>query len=611
MLSLVTAACADVRAPTDGSQPSVSRSTARSSHALVPMPTGVLSATAAASVPAVASAVASAAVSAAVPLTAGGKGAVKGRWGMVSSEDPLATRIGVAMLEQGGNAIDAAVAVGYALSVTHHAAGSLGGGGFMLIQLAGGEVVALDYREVAPAAATEALNLKQLKAGAHGYLSAPVPGVVAGLNMARRRYGRLPLKTLLAPAIKLAREGHPYGARQALVLGWFYPKLRRDPVLRAVFGRGPGRKRPIHRGETLKQPSLANTLSAIANHDDAGFYQGQVARYLTRAMQQNGGLVTLADLKKYRPQLRQPLRFDYRGFEVLTMPPPSMGGIALLSTMRHLAAFGGSAVPHGSTMDLHRFIEAARRSYADRRTIGADPDMTAAATAPLQKRLLDVAYYRHYQPPFDAAHATPSGQLSPLAVVPPHPPESPDTTHFSVVDNRGNAVSCTTTLSAAYGARIMVPQTGVLLSNAMGAFSPRGVNALAPFKRMASSMTPTLVRQGGEVVAVLGSPGGDTIPNSVAQVLRNLIDHHMTLDRAIEVGRIHHQYLPDVVRLEGKRAPTAAVQAALRKLGHRVKVSPLGLGDVNGILVDVATGAAYGVADSRKGGLALGPRLTH
>ncbi len=543
-----------------------------------------------------------------VTLKPGGEKAIEGRRGMVASEDELATRIGAAVLERGGNAVDAAVAVGYALSVTHHAAGSLGGGGFMMVHLASGEVAAIDYREVAPSAATVAANEKQLAAGAHGYLSAPVPGVVAGLNLAHAKYGSLPLGELLAPAIALSDKGHRYGERQARVLSWFWDELRKDPTLRAIFGRGPKRDKPLAKGQLLLQPALAETLRAIADHGNDGFYRGPVAEKIAKAMKARGGLVTMADLAGYEAKVREPLHLSYRGLDVYTMPPPSMGGIALYGILMNLAQVKAHEAAAGSALGLHYFVEAEKRAYADRRAIGADPDHPdAVAVAPLRERLLSSAYYAAREPAIVPDKATPSTAVIPIHDAPAGSPESPDTTHFSVTDASGNAVACTTTLSAAFGARVAVPGTGVLFSNAMGAFSPTGVNVLAKGKRMASSMTPTLVLSGGRAVAVLGSPGGDTIPGTVAQVLRNLVDWGMTIDRAIEHGRIHHQHLPDVVRLEQARAPAADVQAALRQRGHRLELSGVLLGDTNGIVLDPAAGVAWGYADSRKGGLAAGP----
>lgn len=540
----------------------------------------------------------------AVALKAGGEQAVEGRFGMVSSEDDHATKAGVEILARGGNAVDAAIAVAYALSATHHAAGSLGGGGFMVVRLASGETFAIDYREKAPAKATVALNEKQLREGAHGYLSAAVPGVVAGLELARERFGSLPREALVEPAIRLAREGHAYGARHALVLGWYWKRIE-DRTFKATLGRGgdaigPGRK--------LVQPELATTLEAIAKQGRDGFYRGDVAAKIAAAMKRRGGLVTEEDLAAYEAKIREPLTFRYRGLEIHTMPPPSMGGIALYSMMHHLAAAQAHEHPVLSAEGLHLFAEASRRAYADRRAIGADPDFQRDdGYLTLRERLLAGDYYAAYEPRIALDAVTSSKAVTPIHAEPEGSPESPDTTHFSVVDADGNAVACTTTLSAAFGAWVMVPGTGVILSNVMGAFSPDGVNALAPHKRMASSMTPTLVVRHGATVAVIGSPGGDTIPGTVAQVLRNLVDGQMTIDEAIDAPRVHHQYRPDELRIESKKPIANDARAGLAKRGHKIKPSPLPLGDANGIVRDPETGTAWGFSDRRKGGLALGP----
>lgn len=547
-----------------------------------------------------------------VTLTPGG--GVHDERGMVSSEDAHATRIGAEVLARGGNAVDAAVAVGYTLAVTHQVAGSLGGGGFMIVRLANGQIHAIDFRELAPAAATVELNEKQLREGAHGYLSAAVPGVVAGYDLVRERFGSLPLAELIAPAIRLAEQGHRYSDRQATVLAWFWKQIH-EPELKRLLGRGRDRADPIGAGHLLLQPELARTLRAIAAQGDAGFYAGETAARVARAMKKHGGLVTEQDLSAYRPVVREPLTFVYRGFEVHTMPPPSMGGIALASIMLTLQELGSSAAPTGSAAALHLFVEASRRAYADRRAIGADPDFQdAVLLGSLRNKLLDPRYHRERAPAVSRTRATPSRDVLPLGDTgsgtdktrtPPR--ESTETTHFSVVDAHGNAVACTITLSAAFGARLVVPGTGVILSNAMGAFSPEGVNTLAPKKRMASSMTPAIVLAEGKLAVVMGSPGGDTIPGTVAQVLRNLLDFHMPIDQAVESGRLHHQWLPDEIRVEEKRAPPPLVLSELEKMGHVLKKSPIPIGDANSIVVELGQPSFWGHADTRKGGTAMGP----
>jgi gamma-glutamyltranspeptidase/glutathione hydrolase len=526
---------------------------------------------------------------------------VRGDAGLVTSVEANATHAGVEVLRRGGNAVDAAVAVAFALAVTHPSAGNIGGGGFMLVRLAGGETQAIDFRETAPAAATPEKNKAMLDAGALGYPSAGVPGTVAGMTLALEKLGSRPLAELVAPAIALARKGHPLGARQAQVLTWFWEKLRKDPAARAVWGHG---KAPLARGEVVKQPDLARTLEAIAKHGRAGFYEGWVAAAIEKAMAAHGGLITAADLHGYEAQVREPLRFSYRGFDVATMPPPSMGGVAFAEIMLALERQRAWEVPVDSALGLHLFIEASRRAYAERRLVGADPSaLEPDGGKALLARLLGGEHLETRKPPVDRDHATPSSAI--VVGLDPLPHESPETTQFSVVDAQGNAVSCTYTQSAAFGSKVMIPGTGVLLANAMGGFSPSGPNRLAPGKRMASSMTPTVVSQGGKLAIVLGSPGGDTIPDTVAQVFRNIVDGGMTVDAAVAHPRLHHAYLPDRVRIERGNAPPRPVLADLEQRGHVIHAEAAPLGHANSILVDAA-GVAWGAADPREGGLAEG-----
>jgi gamma-glutamyltranspeptidase/glutathione hydrolase len=372
-----------------------------------------------------------------------------------------------------------------------------------------------------------------------------------------------------------------------------------------LLGRKGG-KEPIGAGQRLVQQDLAKTLGAIAEQGMAGFYRGWVAEKIAAAHAKHGGLVSEEDLAGYEATIREPLAIRYGDFDVVTMPPPSMGGIAVVAVLQNLTAAKAHEAEGG--LMHHLFVEASRRAYADRRSVGADPAFVDdEVVGPRLDELLGTAYYASRQPPIDRDEATPSKKIVPLAEQ-GVTKESPETTHFSVVDRDGMAVACTTTLSAAYGAWVVVPGTGILLSNAMGAFSPEGVNTLAPGKRMASSMSPTILAQKGKAVAAIGSPGGDTIPGTVAQLVRNLVDRRMTIDQAIEAPRIHHQYLPDEVRTEKRRPLPAAVQADLAKRGHRLKASPSVLGDANGIVLDPWRGLAWGHADSRKGGLAAGPK---
>ena len=533
-----------------------------------------------------------------IQLKGGGKNAARGTLGMVTTVEPNATRVGVEVLRKGGNAIDAAVAVTYALAVTHPSAGNIGGGGFMIIRLKTGEVHALDFREIAPTNVTTEKVLKEIADGAEGYPSTTVPGTVAGMSLALEKFGTRPLAELVAPAVLLAK-GHKLGPRQALALGWAWKKLKRDPFAAVVWGRGD---KPLEQGALVKQPDLARSLELIGKEGPKAFYEGTIAEAIEKVMKKHGGLVTRDDLKAYRAKLRAPLRFAYRGFTVDTMPPPSMGGVALAEIMLTLERQHAEKAPVDSGESLHLFVEAARRAYVDRRKVGADPDFQTTDLLAQVKTFLSGAHLETRKPPIDRDKATPSAQIpdGPGADI-----ESPQTTHFSITDGEGNAVSCTTTLSAGFGAKVVIPGTGILLANSLGAFSEKGVNTVEKGKRPASSMSPAIVTQGGALKLVLGSPGGDTIPNTVAQVLRNAVDYGMTVDEAVSHGRIHHQYLPDQIRVEKLNQPPKAALADLQKRGHAVRLENIPIGHANVILVD-GEGTFWGVADQREGGKALG-----
>ena len=535
-----------------------------------------------------------------VVLHGGGKHAVRGEAGLVTTVEPNATRAGIEVLKRGGNAVDAAIAVAFALAVTHPSAGNIGGGGFMIVRLASGETHAIDFREAAPSGSTNAKNKKQLDAGGYGYASAAVPGTVAGLALARDTFGTRPLAELVAPAIELAKKGHRLGARQAKVLAWTWPKLKRDAVARGVWGH---KKAPLAQGDRVRQPDLAKTLEAIARDGKKGFYEGRVAAAIDKAMRAHGGLITKADLAAYEAKIREPLRFSYRGFDVATMPPPSMGGVAFAQIMLALERLKAHEASKGSSLAEHLFVEAARRAYSERRLAGFDPgSMPPGENDALVQKLLSGEHIETRKPPVDRDHATPSSEI--VARV-EQVDESPETTHFSVLDAMGNAVSCTYTQSAAFGSKIMIPGTGVLLANAMGAFSPSGPNSIAPGKRMASSMTPTIVSRNGKLVLLLGSPGGDTIPNTVAQVFRNVVDFGMTIDEAVERPRLHHAYRPDRVRFEKTHPPPKAILAELARRGHTLRGEIAPMGAANDALID-ASGVAWGAVDPREGGKAEG-----
>lgn len=535
-------------------------------------------------------------------LAGGGKHAVRGERGVVTSVEAHASKVGAAVLDKGGNAVDAAVAAAFVLAVTHPSAGNLGGGGFMLVRPASGETVAIDFRELAPAAATQAKNDAQVAAGAVGWLSIAVPGSVAGLALAHAKHGSLPWADVVAPARDLAKKGHKLAARQAATIAWSWSKLSKDPEAKKIFGRGKG---PKKEGELVVQPDLAKVLDAIARDGAKGFYEGWVADAIARAAQKHGGLITKQDLASYRAKVRAPLTVGYRGFVVETMPPPSMGGVAVAEMLRVLERTKAHEAPPDTGLGLHWFVEASRRAFAERRLVGADPDARERETREQLGRLLSNVHAHKLATSIDPAQATPSSRISLDMALDPF--ESPDTTHLSVVDQKGNAVSLTTTLSAGFGAKVIAPGTGVVFNNAMGAFSPSGPNQLAPGKRMASSMTPTIVSQGGKLALVLGSPGGDTIPNTVVQVLRNAVDYGMTIDRAVAAPRVHTRLFPAEVRFEpGNRPPKAALDD-LSKRGHTVVPGAYPIGDANNVLIDQA-GVAWAVSDAREGGRAVAAR---
>jgi gamma-glutamyltranspeptidase / glutathione hydrolase len=533
-----------------------------------------------------------------IVIRAGGHKAVRGQHGVVSSVEANATRAGVRVLEQGGNAVDAAVAVGYALAVTHPSAGNIGGGGFMLVRMKAGPTLAIDFRETAPSGLTQAAFDQMIAGGALGPAAVGVPGTPAGLNLAHTRFGKLGLRQVMDPAIELAKQGHRIGTRQGQTIAWAWPQLRKDPAARTIFGAGDRPKQP---GAWLRQSDLAVVLERIAQHGDAGFYRGPTAEALLRALAP-AKLIRARDLTDYQARVREPLRTSYRGLGLEIMPPPSAGGVALAQTLGILERNSAARLPAGSAESLHLFIEASRRAHAEKRFAVLDPEALSPDALELRRRdWLDVDAVIAKTPAIDRARATPSADVHPLFAAAMR--ELEHTTHYSVVDADGNVVSCTTTLSAGFGARMVAAGTGIVLNNSVAAFGTAGENLPAPGRRTTSSMAPTLVLRGAEVVLVLGSPGGDTIPSTIAQVLLNVVDHGMTIDAAVDTARIHHGFVPDLVRYEARRPLPRGVREGLTKLGHRFSDKRISIGDANNLLL--ADGAAYGYADAREGGLAL------
>jgi gamma-glutamyltranspeptidase/glutathione hydrolase len=534
---------------------------------------------------------------------------LRGTGGMVSSRSDLASEVGSGILAAGGNAVDAAVATAFALAVTYPSAGNIGGGGFLVLAKADGTVLTQDHREVAPAAAHRDMFLDaegnvDRKLALDSLQAAGVPGSVAGLLDALERHGSMSREQVLAPAIRLAQEGFILNEDIANQFALNLPGFRPYPASLAVFTRDGEAYRA---GDLWQQPELAATLQRIADQGRDGFYKGETADLIVAEMQRNGGLITHADLEAYTPVWREPLQGSYRGYQVWSMPPPSSGGVLLLQMLNMLETYDLKASGYGSAATVHLMIEAQRRAYADRAEFLGDPDFVEVPVAMLTSK----HYAQQRFADFDPARASDSSSIGAGS----WPAESPETTHLSVVDKDGNAVSLTTTLNRSYGNLIVVPGAGFLLNNEMDDFSSkpdapnayglvgRSANEIQPGKRMLSSMTPTIVTQDGKVVLVTGSPGGATIINTVLQVVLNVLAHEMDLEDAVSKPRIHHQWLPDTVRYENGAITEAGLEG-LRAMGHKgLTGSGFGIGDANSILV--RDGVITGVSDPRNvGGVA-------
>jgi gamma-glutamyltranspeptidase / glutathione hydrolase len=524
------------------------------------------------------------------PFSADAVHAVGAEHGMVVAQEKIAAGIGADVLRQGGNAVDAAVATGFAMAVTYPRAGNIGGGGFMVIHSAERhEDFAIDYRETAPAAMTRDIFLgadgkPDIAKSRDSALGIGVPGTVAGLTLALEKYGsgKFTLAEMLKPAIDLARDGLVVADDIADTLPDEYRWLSRWPASAKAFSRADGTS--LREGDTLVQTDLAATLSAIAEQGPRGFYQGPVAERLVKAIGDAGGIMTLDDLKSYQAVTRAPLRGSYRGYDIVSMPLSSSGGVVLLEMLNILEGFPMSDMKQGTASSLHVMIEAMKRAYADRARYLGDP---AFVNAPIST-LIAKDYAAKQRASIDLDHATPSTQvLSP-------PREGSNTTHYSVVDSSGNAVSNTYTLNFPYGVGLVAEGTGVLLNNELDDFTaaPGASNAFGlvgyeanlpgPGKRPLSSMSPTIVLKDGKPVLVTGSPGGSRIISTVLQVIVNVLDYHMDVAAAVAAPRLHHQWLPDEVRVEHGFADDTL--AALRAKGHRV-VEPMGQTSANSIAV--------------------------
>lgn len=526
----------------------------------------------------------------------GGDGAVAAQHGLVVAGEAEAARAGARVLKRGGNAVDAAIATALCLAVTHPSAGNLGGGGFALVRAPGKPTRAFDFREVAPRALTREGFDRMIAGGARGKAAVGVPGTVAGLGLLHRSFGSLPFHDLVAPALVLARDGATLGPWQARVLAWAYPKIKADPTARKVFGKDQG---PLPEKSRIVQLDLARTLERLASHGPDELYRGKTAELLARALAPEGP--SLEDLRAYSAVERTPLRFAYRGYDVETPPPPSAGGVALAGILLGLS----QGDPIDSFLDpeaLHRFFEVSRRAQLMKRLSVVDPEAwPEEQRAKKIARFLDPGFWLSV--PIDPARATPLGVLSPTLPGPPH--ESEHTTHLSVSDERGMVVSLTTTLSASFGAKLWAPGTGIVLNNAVASFSENGENQPLPGRRTTSSMAPTLLSSRGQVLAVLGTPGGDTIPSTLGAIVVDLVDRHLGLSAAVDAPRVHHGTSPDVGRYEPRLHPSPELVRALQKRGHTLEPFRRPIGGANSILL--GPDRAYGYADPREEGSVARP----
>lgn len=548
-----------------------------------------------------------------VPLSprAASRAPVRAAKGMVGSTDEYASRVGVDILKKGGNAVDAAVAVGFALAVTHPAAGNIGGGGLMLIRFADGRATAIDYREVAPGRAHRDMFLDEkgnpvAERSLIGPLAAGVPGSVAGLAFAQKKYGKLTLAETLAPAIALADNGFEISYDLSRSIAEHRKLLERFPETARIFFKDG---RPYDPGDRFAQKDLAATLRAIAADGPDAFYRGRIAELVVAEMARSGGLITKEDLAAYKPIERDPLRGTYRGYGIMGVPPISSGGIALIQFLNILEGYPIGELGHNSSRTMHLVAEAAKRVYADRSEWLGDPAFVRVPVA----GLISKRYAERLRAGVNAEKATPSSAIKPGT---PAEFESDQTTHYSVVDADGTAVSTTTTLNGSYGNGQVVTGAGFLLNNEMDDFSAKPgspnmfgliggkANEIAPHKRMLSSMTPTIVTKDERVFLVAGSPGGSRIITTVLQVLMNVIDHQMDVQEAVDAARFHHQWLPDEIRIERRGFPVDVVRA-LEAMGHKVK--PGGdMGNVHAILVEPKTLVRLGASDPRADGRTVG-----
>ncbi|MDI7862090.1 gamma-glutamyltransferase [Rhizobiaceae bacterium n13] len=540
---------------------------------------------------------------------------VKAEHGMVVTAQHLASDVGVEILKKGGNAVDAAVAVGYALAVVYPSAGNIGGGGFMTIRLKDGRTTFLDFRERAPQAATKTMYLddkgdvvKGLSTA--GYLAVGVPGPVMGFEEALTKYGTLERKDLMAPAIRLASEGFVLQQGDQATFENGAKKLAKDAAAAAVFLKPDGKTYAA--GETLRQPDLAATLASISEKGPDAFYRGPIGDAIVKASADNGGVLAKQDFENYKVRELEPVKCNYRGYDIVSSPPPSSGGVIICEILNVLEGYPLSYLGYGSADTVHAMIEAMRHAYVDRNTALGDPDFV---DNPVEK-LLDKAYAQKIRDEIQPYRAGVSQDLMPKGFG-----ESTETTHYSIIDDDGNAVAVTYTLNGSFGAGVMAPGTGILLNNEMDDFTAKPgapnlyglvqgeANAIAPGKTPLSSMSPTIISKDGQPFMVIGSPGGARIITITLEAIINVIDHGMNIQEAVDAPRIHHQWLPDKVFME-PYALSPDTRRILAAMGHDIEIDESWTiwGQATGILVggeslaeiDAGGGARYnGAADSR------------
>jgi gamma-glutamyltranspeptidase / glutathione hydrolase len=553
-----------------------------------------------------------------VPALAASREPVRARHGVVASTNEVASQVGVDIMKRGGNAIDAAIAVAFALAVTHPAAGNLGGGGFMMIRLKDGRTTAIDYREMAPAAASRNVYLdkngdviKGEGGSIEGYRAAGVPGTVRGMELALKKYGshRLTWSQLIEPARRLATNGFTVTNSLARGLRGSRDYLSKYPETKRIYLKNG---KFYNEGDLFVQPELGATFARLQRGGPNEFYEGRTAKLIVDDLKQHDGLITMEDMRGYVAKERETLRGTYRGYDVVSMPPPSSGGVVLLEMLNILEGYDLKKMDWASSERYHLMAEAMRRAFADRAEYMGDTDFVKVPIA----GLIDKKYASQLRSTIDPHRASTSEQVK---AGKPAGYESDETTHFTVVDADGNAVANTYTLNNSYGSAVVAKGTGIIMNDEMDDFAAKpgtpnlyGLiqgerNAVAPRKRPLSAMTPTFVlRKDGSLWFTVGSPGGPTIINTVLDVITNVIDYNMNIQQAIDAPRIHHQWLPDELVYE-PYGLSGDTQAALTARGHKLVDKPRYLGDCEGIMIEEKTGIRLGATDPRRSdGLAVG-----